>query len=161
MLRLVFAGLLSAILGPAVASADSACRSDTIDVRGEWGQARFRVEVADDHAERAQGLMHRKQMSAGAGMLFVYQKTAAASFWMENTLIPLDMLFADERGRITHIHHNAIPLDRTPISSAGPVRYVLEINGGLSQAMGLTVGSELRHPSILQNLAIWPCEASS
>ena len=119
------------------------------------------VEVADDQAERAQGLMHRKSMSAGAGMLFVYQKTAPSTFWMENTLIPLDMLFADESGRITHIHHNAVPLDRTLISSAGPVRYVLEINAGLSRALGLSVGSELRHPSILQNLAIWPCEARS
>ncbi len=161
MSRTIIAGLLAAILGPSIALAETECRPDTVDLRGDWGQARFRVEVADDQAERAQGLMHRTHMSTGTGMLFVFQKTAPFTFWMENTLIPLDMLFVDESGRITHIHHNAVPLDRTPISSGGPVRYVLEINAGLSKAMGFSVGNELRHPSILQTSAIWSCEGRS
>lgn len=161
MLRYICAGLLGAVLGPVQALAEAACREDTVLVRGDWGQARFRVEVAETPDERAKGLMGRDSMPSGAGMLFVFQKTGQVSFWMENTLIPLDMLFLDENGRIVRIHHKAVPLDRTPIPGGENVRYVLEINGGLSTLMGITKGSFLRHPSILQEGAVWPCEGGS
>lgn len=139
--------------------APGACRPDTVHLRGAWGQARFRVEVADQPEVRARGLMHRDRLPAGSAMLFVFETTAPVAFWMKNTLIPLDMLFVDAEGRVSHIHRDAVPLDPTPIPSAGAVRYVLEINAGLTRAMGVTVGSELRHPSILQSGAVWPCEA--
>ncbi|WP_246059032.1 DUF192 domain-containing protein [Shimia litoralis] len=139
-------------------SAIAECSESSVQIRGTFGQARFHVEVADDVQERAQGLMNRQSMSASAGMLFVFEESAPVSFWMENTLIPLDMLFIDDSGTIVHVHHNAIPLDRTPISSTVPVRYVLEIKGGMAKAMGISTGSQLRHPMILKNYAIWPCE---
>ncbi len=141
----------------APAFAQDACREDSLWLRGDWGVARFSVEVADTYDERAQGLMMRESMPRSAGMIFIYEQNQPASFWMKNTLIPLDMLFADENGVIQHIHHEAIPLDATPIFGGNQVRYVLEINGGMAKTMGITVGSEMRHPGFLQEIANWPC----
>ena len=78
---------------------------------------------------------------------------------MKNTLIPLDMIFADETGTVRRIHENAVPLDRTPIPGGDGIQYVLEINGGMSATLGLSPGDEMRHPAIAQNLAAWPCAA--
>jgi len=136
----------------------AACAPDVVELRGPSGQQRFTVEVADDGAERAQGLMFRESMPSSAGMLFVYEEPQAVSFWMKNTLIPLDMIFADETGRVTRVHSNAIPGDTTPIQGGEGVRFVLEINGGLAARMGIAEGSELRHPAIGQDSAVWPCE---
>ena len=137
------------------------CRVDSVQLRGDWGEARFTVELADDARERQTGLMHRLDLPMSAGMLFVYHQTRVLSFWMKNTLIPLDMIFLDETGQVVKIHERAIPHDLTSISSEVPARYVLEINGGLARALGITEGSELRHPSVFQHLAAWPCRDDS
>ena len=139
-------------------AAFSACSETRVDLKGDWGQARFTVEVADDPGERSQGLMNRESMARSAGMLFVYQRTGRVAFWMRNTLIPLDMLFADERGVVTRIHSNAIPLDETPIPGGDAIRYVVEINGGLARQLGIGAGSEMRHPAIADDVASWPCD---
>lgn len=148
-------GVWAALLPVAAAAA---CAPGTVELRGPAGQARFSVEVADDGEERAQGLMFRESMPASAGMLFVYDAPQRASFWMKNTLIPLDMIFADETGRVTKVHAEAVPGDTTPIDGGTGVRFVLEINGGLAARMGIVEGSELRHPAIPQATAVWPCE---
>lgn len=75
---------------------------------------------------------------------------------MRNTLIPLDMIFADETGVVTHVHENAIPLDETTIDGGEGVKFVLEINGGLAGRFGIAPGTVLRHPLI--ESAVWPCE---
>jgi len=158
--RMIGAGFLWLAAGFMIslpAQAQDACDESSLLIRGDFGQARFSVEVADTEAERAQGLMHRSHMPSSVGMLFIYETTRPASFWMRNTLIPLDMLFADEHGVIQHIHSNAIPLDETPIFGGNSVRYVLEINGGLAKAMGISVGSEMRHQNFLQEIANWRC----
>jgi len=129
-------------------AAAAACAPDTVTVRGAFGEAAFRVEIADDPEERAQGLMFVEEMPTFEGMLFVYESPRRASFWMHNTLIPLDMLFADPGGVITRIHQNAIPLDRTSIDGGEGVLYVLEINGGLSERFGIAEGDRLIHPVI-------------
>ncbi len=147
----------AALLAAAQAGAVADCAPERLDLRGPWGQARFRVEVADDPAERARGLMNRPEMAAGAGMLFVYERPQAVSFWMKNTLIPLDMIFADAGGRVVRIHENAVPLDTTPIFGGDSVQYVLEINGGTARALGISPGSEIRHPAIPPERAAWPC----
>ncbi|MBN9886423.1 DUF192 domain-containing protein [Salipiger abyssi] len=146
--------ILSAALlaGPAAAQ----CRDDAVWLRGDWGNARFRVEVADDAEERARGLMFVEEMPASAGMLFVYPSERATAFWMKNTLIPLDMIFADAQGRVVQVHSRAVPHDTTPIPSGGPVRYVLEINGGMAERLGIAAGSEMQHPAIAD--PVWPCE---
>lgn len=137
--------------------AQAECRPETVEVRGQGGVTRFTVEVADSNAERSQGLMFRESMPASAGMLFVYDNPRRASFWMENTLIPLDMIFADETGTVTRIHENAVPRDRTSIDGGTDVQFVLEINGGLARRLGITEGAVLRHPAIDPSIAAFPC----
>ena len=101
--------------------------------------------------------MHRTEMAQSAGMLFVYPRPSRVSFWMRNTLIPLDMLFIDPQGRVTRIHHNAVPLDETPIPGGDGVLAVLEINGGLARRLQITQGSEVRHPSFANFSPAWAC----
>ena len=154
-LALALVGLLSA--AGWVGTARAGCSTDEVELRGDWGSARFSIEIADDSAERAQGLMYREKMPRSAGMLFVFEQPGPVSFWMRNTLIPLDMIFADARGVVRRVHSRAIPGDETPIEGGTDIRFVLEINGGMAQAMGIAVGSELRHPAI-GAAAVWPCE---
>ncbi|WP_208353168.1 DUF192 domain-containing protein [Pseudaestuariivita rosea] len=137
--------------------ANAACSAEHAQIRGAWGEARFSVEIADDPAERGRGLMNRETLPQFSGMLFVYDRPQPLSFWMENTLIPLDILFIRDDGTVHRIHYNATPMDRTPLPSDGPVQFVLEINGGMAQQMGIGLGSELRHPAIDQTIAVWPC----
>lgn len=143
----------------AAADATARCLTDQVDLRGEWGSARFEVEIADTPASRNQGLMNRPSMPRFSGMLFIYESPTRASFWMRNTLIPLDMLFVDETGLVTRIHENAVPLDETPIFGGDQVLMVLEFNGGMAARLGITEGSQLRHARLPQDTALWPCKA--
>lgn len=147
--------LVLGLMLPACGAA-AECREDRVTVQGAFGEAHFAVEVADDAAERAQGLMHVEEMGTLEGMLFVYGEPQPVSFWMENTLIPLDMLFAGADGTVTAIHENATPLDRTPIPGGEEVQFVLEINGGLASRLGIAVGDRLQHPAIGPDAAL-PC----
>ena len=155
---MIRAAALAALLGLPAGGVSAACSDAAVDLRGDWGSARFTVEVADDAAERAQGLMNRPSMPRSAGMLFLYEAPQRATFWMRNTLIPLDMIFMDPTGTVTRIHENAVPLDETTIDGGPGVQAVLEINGGLARAIGIDVGSELRHPGLDQSVAAWPCD---
>lgn len=136
------------------------CKNTQVDLRGDWGSARFTVEIADDPEERAMGLMNRPSMPGSAGMLFIYEFPQRVAFWMKNTLIPLDMLFLSPDGVVQRIHENARPLDRTLIPGDNGILAVLEINGGLSSLMGIAAGSQLRHPALDQAIAAWPCDGS-
>ena len=137
------------------------CGPGTVELRNPAGAVvRFSVEIADSEAERSQGLMHRERMASSAGMLFVYDGPRHAWFWMKNTLIPLDIIFADETGRVTRVHDRAVPLDETGIDGGVGVAFVLEINGGLAARLGLTAGSVLRAAVIAQERAAWPCDGS-
>lgn len=119
-------------------------QSDLVIVTGK-GPERFKVELADNDTSRARGMMFRTSMAPEAGMLFDFGQEQAASFWMRNTLIPLDMLFIKADGTILNIHQRAIPRDETGISSAGPVRAVLELNGGTVSRLGIKPGDKVRH----------------
>ncbi|TFL17077.1 DUF192 domain-containing protein [Jannaschia formosa] len=152
MIRAALAVL--ALAGPAAAS----CDPGHVDLRGDFGTVRFRVELALTPQEQARGLMHREEMARMAGMLFVYDRQQPLSFWMRNTLIPLDMIFLDETGTVINIHPDAVPLDETPIRSEAPGLAVLEINGGMAETLGLGPGDELRSPAMPQDLAAWPCD---
>lgn len=138
-----------------VASAE--CRDDRVTVLGEFGEAHIAVDVADDSAERAQGLMHVEELGTLEGMLFVYEEPQPVSFWMHNTLISLDMVFAGADGTITAIHENAVPMDRTSIPGGDAVQFVLEVNGGLARRLGIAPGDALRHPAIGEGAAR-PCD---
>ena len=147
---------LGAVLSLVAGQAWATCSDDQIDLKGDWGSARFTIEVADDAGERSLGLMNRESMAKSAGMLFVYDHPQTTVFWMKNTLIPLDMIFADETGVVTKVHANARPLDLTGINGGDAVQFVLEINGGLAARFGISEGSTMRHPAI--DDAAWACE---
>ena len=151
------ATLALALCGWAAQAAAEACSETRADVRWQGGQARFAVEIADDDAERAQGLMHRPRLPASAGMLFVYDRPQNVSFWMKNTLVPLDMVFIGADGRVNGVHAEAVPGDLTPIPGPPETLMVLEIQGGLARRLGLSEGAELRHPRLPQAGALWPC----
>ncbi|MFX0544208.1 DUF192 domain-containing protein [Roseovarius sp. S1116L3] len=133
------------------------CSPGVVQLRGDWGQARFAIELADDEAERAQGLMHRESLPQSAGMLFVYPESRTVGFWMKNTLIPLDMIFLDATGTVARVHSNAVPGDLTPIMGGSDIKAVLEINGGLAERLGIAPGTQLRHPSFADERAAWKC----
>jgi uncharacterized membrane protein (UPF0127 family) len=113
----------------------------------------FTVEVASTRKQRQQGLMHREFMDQDKGMLFIFPQTGPFRLWMKNTKIPLDMLFIDELGVVNYIHPMAEPLSTITIKSEEPVKAVLEINGGLSEKLGITPGSRIVYPafSVLPN----------
>jgi len=92
------------------------------------------------------------------GMLFIFDAPHRAGFWMKNTYISLDLLFLDETGTVTVIQENAVPHSEKTIDGGEGVLAVLEINGGLSEMLGLAVGDTLRHPAFDQDVAAWPCE---
>lgn len=124
---------------------------------GDFGRATFRVDVADDNAERSQGLMHVSEMATMSGMLFIYDRPQRATFWMRNTLIGLDMLFAGPDGTILSLHENAVPLDETVIDGGQGIQYVLEINAGMAARLGIKTGDILQHPAF-GDQAIASCE---
>ena len=105
----------------------------------------FKIELAVTPQEQAQGLMGRTEMPKDAGMLFFFNDFVERSFWMKNTLIPLDMIFMDEEGVIVKIHDSAIPNDLTSIKSGAPARAVLELNGGISKTLGIKAGDQIHH----------------
>ncbi len=154
--RLIALSLGIGLMGGAAAA--GICSQDRVTVVGGFGQAHFRVAIADDPEERARGLMNVTQMPTMAGMLFVYDSPQHATFWMHNTLIPLDMLFAGADGTILTLHENAIPMDRTTIDGGEGIVAVLEINGGMSSRLGIKQGDILRHPSFGAQAAS-PCDS--
>lgn len=103
----------------------------------------FRVEVARTGQEQARGLMFRTEMGADEGMIFPMEPPRSASFWMRNTVIPLDIVFIGTDGRILNIAANAVPYDETPLSSKGVVKGVLELNGGRTAALGIVAGDKV------------------
>ena len=109
-------------------------------------EIKFDIELATNDAERERGLMFRKQLGAYEGMLFDFYKEMPVSFWMKNTLIPLDMAFIAGDGTIKNVHANAVPMSTDTIPSGYPVRAVLEINGGSAALLGIRPGDKVKHP---------------
>ena len=101
------------------------------------------VELADTPAKHERGLMFRKELADGHGMLFLFDEESEHSFWMKDTLIPLDMIFVDSAGRVTGIVARARPLTLEP-RSGGRCRMVLEVPGGWAEAHGVRVGDRMR-----------------
>ena len=122
--------------------------TDTVNLATRSAHHRFIVETARTSDEMRRGLMFREHLAPDHGMLFVYDEDQVASFWMKNTLIPLDLLFIDRSGRIVRIHERAVPLSTAIISSGEPVRAVLEVNGGTAGRLGIEVGDRVMHPDL-------------
>lgn len=106
----------------------------------------FQVEVARNEADRAQGLMFRRSMPADRGMLFDFGRVEPVAMWMQNTYLPLDMLFIRPDGTIARIAANTEPLSTRTIPSGEPVLAVLELNAGTSARLGIKAGDRVEHP---------------
>ncbi len=107
-------------------------------------RATITVEIASTPQQRELGLMYRKQMDENAGMLFVFPAAVVQKFWMKNTFIPLDMIFADASGAIVGIVANAVPFSETEVGPDAPSQYVVEVNGGFSARHGIKTGDRLQ-----------------
>jgi uncharacterized membrane protein (UPF0127 family) len=142
-LHWLFAGLGALIVAITLAHANNL---STLTIVTGSGTHRFNVEVADTPERRAVGLMHRPSMAGNAGMLFDFKTDAPVTMWMRNTRIPLDMLFIARDGRIVNIAERTVPFSEASIPSKGPVRAVLELNGGTSARLGIKPGDRVTHP---------------
>lgn len=114
----------------------------------ELGGQRYAIEIADDDAERARGLMFRDELAADHGMLFIHERQEPLAYWMKNTRIPLDILYFDEAQKLVSQQRDVPPCslgDRCPpYPSSAPARYVLELNAGEAARIGLKDGAELK-----------------
>lgn len=134
-----------------VASCASAGGGSWVELKGK----RFVVEVADDDAERQRGLMFRDELPADHGMIFVHDSEEPQAYWMKNTKIPLDILYFDHARKLVSAQRDVPPCslgDRCPpFASDGPALYVLELNAGTAEKLGLQPGDRLRFgPAIPQ-----------
>lgn len=133
-----------------------ACEPGYLNIMFNDHQSKIRVEVMDNFEDRKKGLMFRKNLDLESGMLFVYESSRPVNFWMKNTQIPLDIAFADERGVITRVVWNTIPYSLDLIPGGGNIRYVIEVNAGVSKEINLFEGSRIQHAK-LGEAAIWQC----
>ncbi len=127
--------------GPARAAGQS-----TLEIVSASGVHAFNVELATTEQERERGLMFRKELPQGQGMLFDFFTDQPVSFWMHNTYISLDLIFIRGDGRIMHIAESAKPMSDDLIPSGPPVRAVLEVIAGTSRELGIKVGDKVINP---------------
>ena len=114
-----------------------------IEIATKGGTQSFLVEIAADDEQRARGLMYRKELPEGRGMLFDFKREQEVGFWMKNTYIPLDMIFIREDGSIRRIAANTEPLSERTVPAGGPVRYVLEVIGGTARKLRIEPGDKV------------------
>jgi uncharacterized protein len=124
----------------------AAAELQPLEIASKSGVHVFAVELASTPQEQATGLMFRRELPEGRGMLFDFHRDQPTSFWMKNTYIPLDMIFIRGDGRILRIAENTVPLSETLIPSGGPVRAVLEVIAGTAKRLGIAPGDRVGHP---------------
>ncbi|SEJ78229.1 hypothetical protein SAMN05518849_113142 [Sphingobium sp. AP50] len=142
-------GLLAACSSPPSAAENGApAQAEALTlpavIRAANGTHRFDVEVARTPLEQEKGLMFRKELGADGGMLFPMEPPRTASFWMKDTLIPLDMLFIHTDGTIAFLKASAEPYSRVPVSAGVPVTAVLELRGGRAAELGIAEGDRVQ-----------------
>ena len=118
-------------------------RRDTLVLATSGGEHPITVEVAESPADKAKGLMFRRTLGEQEGMLFLYTEPQDVAMWMRNTYLPLDMVFIDKAGIVTQIAERTVPFSEERIESGGAILGVLEINGGLSERLGLKPGDRV------------------
>jgi uncharacterized membrane protein (UPF0127 family) len=148
--RLLARSWLVAILiisGFAVTSAPAGAASfQPLEIVTKNGVQVFSVEMATTEQEKQTGLMYRKELADGKGMLFDFNPEQEISMWMKNTYVSLDMIFIRADGRILRIAENTEPLSTRIVSSQGPARAVLEVVAGTAQKYGIRPGDRVGHP---------------
>jgi uncharacterized membrane protein (UPF0127 family) len=130
--------------GTPCAVGQNTLKTEPLQIDTARGHQRFTVEIADNDDTRETGLMCRASLPDNGGMLFDFKTPQEVSFWMRNTIIPLDMLFIAKNGRVVSIARNARPEDETPIPSGGAVVGVLELRGGRAAEIGAAPGDRVR-----------------
>jgi hypothetical protein len=143
MIRIFVALAICLLSTGAVAGSVSADELMIVTAGGQ--RHRFDVEVAVDPKSQMRGLMFRQSLAPDAGMLFPFEPEQSVAMWMKNTLIPLDIIFIAGDGRIRNIVERAQPGDTSLKSSDGPVRAVLEVNGGIADRLQIRAGDQVRH----------------
>jgi len=128
------------------ASRAQAANLESLEIITASGVVPFSVEVMRTDDELQRGLMFRKELPEGRGMLFDFRPERNVSMWMKNTLIPLDMIFIQADGRILRIAENAEVQSEKIIPSGGPVRGVLEVIAGTAKKLGIKPGDRVAHP---------------
>jgi uncharacterized protein len=129
-----------------MASWVSAAELQSLEIVSQSGVHVFSVELAATDEQRERGLMFRKELPDGHGMLFDFETDRNIAMWMKNTLIPLDMIFIRSDGRISNIAESTEPMSTRIIPSRGAVRAVLEVAGGTAKRLGIMVGDRVAHP---------------
>jgi uncharacterized membrane protein (UPF0127 family) len=135
--------VVAAALMALAANFAEAAELQTIEIASKTGVHAFQVEMAITPEEKEHGLMFRRELPDGQGMLFDFQTDQNVAFWMKNTYIPLDMVFIRGDGRILRIAENTEPLSERNIPSGGPVRAVLEVIGGTAKKLGIAPGDRV------------------
>jgi uncharacterized membrane protein (UPF0127 family) len=125
------------------AGAQAGLMTEPLTIHSANGDHRFTVELARTADQQETGLMFRRSLPANRGMIFPYDPPVPASFWMKNTLIPLDMIFIRADGRIARIAANTVPESLDPVPAGEPVAAVLEIRGGRSAELGIREGDRV------------------
>jgi uncharacterized membrane protein (UPF0127 family) len=146
LLLIGFAALGFALSGPVPAAKEPALPVTPVTIETGQGRFEFMVEIADTPPAWRQGLQQRRHLAADAGMLFNFREPRPVSMWMKDTLIPLDMIFIDERGAVVNVVENTVPLSTATIASKGPSLAVLEVNAGTAARLGVRPGDRVLHP---------------
>lgn len=132
------------LAGKPLEAAPSGLDQVILCIRSGKKKHRFAVEMARTGQQQAQGLMFRTELADDKGMLFPFEQDRIASFWMKNTLIPLDIIFIGGDGRIVNIAQKTTPYSLDPVQSAAPVAAVLELRGGITAQLGIKAGDRVR-----------------
>jgi uncharacterized membrane protein (UPF0127 family) len=119
-----------------------------IEIASRSGTHGFLVELAVTPEETSRGLMFRRELPDGRGMLFDFKTEQELGFWMKNTYIPLDMIFIRADGTIRRIAANTEPLSERTVPSGGPARFVLEVMGGTARRLGIEPGDKVTGPPL-------------
>lgn len=137
-----------AVFGVLIAASVRATAAEVqpLEIVTKSGVHVFSVEMAKTEEERATGLMYRKELAEGSGMLFDFSPEQQVSMWMKNTFIPLDMIFIRSDGRILRIAENTVPQSEKIIPSGGLAKGVLEVIGGTAKKYGIQPGDRVAHP---------------
>ncbi len=129
--------------GQAAGTSPAGLNQTTLCIISKNKVRRYTIEIASTEAQQEQGLMYRNDLADDAGMIFPFPDNRYASFWMKNTVIPLDIIFIRADGKIENIAENAVPYSLDPIYSTAKVASVLELRGGLTGELGIKAGDEV------------------